>query len=88
MVVHCQTFADLIPVTFVLGFYVSIILVANIRPGMVCAGSPGQDSCTGDSGGPLLVGGIQVGLSSWGVGCAEPHYPGVYTRQGIGLYII
>ena len=24
--VHCQTFADLIPVTFVLGFYVSIIL--------------------------------------------------------------
>ena len=26
MVVHCQTFADLIPVTFVLGFYVSIIL--------------------------------------------------------------
>ena len=62
--------------------------VANIRPGMVCAGSPNKDSCTGDSGGPLLVGGIQVGLSSWGVGCAEPHYPGVYTRQGIGLYII
>ena len=26
VVIHCQTFADLIPVTFVLGFYVSIIL--------------------------------------------------------------
>ena len=24
--IHCQTFADLIPVTFVLGFYVSIIV--------------------------------------------------------------
>ena len=33
VVIHCQTFADLIPVTFVLGFYVSIILTRyqNIR---------------------------------------------------------
>ena len=33
VVIHCQTFADLIPVTFVLGFYVSIILTrySNIR---------------------------------------------------------
>ena len=27
--IHCQTFADLIPVTFVLGFYVSIILARS-----------------------------------------------------------
>ena len=29
IVIHCQTFADLIPVTFVLGFYVSIILARS-----------------------------------------------------------
>lgn len=33
-----------------------------------------------DSGGPLLVNGVQVGIVSWSIKpCATPPYPGVYT---------
>ena len=53
---------------------------------MICAGYPagGKSVCQGDSGGPLqcLVNGqyVQVGVTSWGVGCAWKNYPGVYAR--------
>ena len=53
---------------------------------MICADFPGggRSACQGDSGGPLLVntneGWQQVGIVSWGVGCAAEGYPGVYTR--------
>lgn len=48
---------------------------------MICAGlkEGGADSCTGDSGAPLVCDGLVVGLSSWGIGCADKRYPGVYT---------
>ena len=50
---------------------------------MVCAGnvaSGGIDTCQGDSGGPLMVNGVLIGLTSFGIGCARPGYPGVYTE--------
>jgi hypothetical protein len=50
---------------------------------MLCAGYPegGIDSCSGDSGGPILSeDGMLLGLVSWGYGCALPGSYGVYTR--------
>ncbi len=60
----------------------------NISDNMICAGyrDGGVDSCLGDSGGPLLVWRAgrreQVGIVSFGDGCAKPDRYGVYTRVG------
>ncbi|WP_339387544.1 serine protease [Vibrio caribbeanicus] len=48
-----------------------------------CAGlrAGGKDSCQGDSGGPIVnQDGKQVGIVSWGIGCAKPGKYGVYTN--------
>lgn len=54
----------------------------SITDGMVCAGheAGGRDACQNDSGGPLTVDGVLVGIVSWGVGCAQARQPGVYAR--------
>ncbi len=60
----------------------------TLAPTMICAGyeDGGIDACTGDSGGPLLAwhnrqqAWIQIGIISWGSGCAEAGIYGVYTQ--------
>jgi len=53
---------------------------------MICAGyqEGGKDSCQGDSGGPIIAKveeeWYQVGVVSFGNGCAQPDSYGVYTR--------
>jgi secreted trypsin-like serine protease len=54
---------------------------------MICAGyeQGGVDTCQGDSGGPMFRpdannAWVEVGIVSWGEGCAEAHRPGVYTQ--------
>jgi trypsin len=46
---------------------------------MLCAKDEGQDACQGDSGGPLVVNDndedVQVGVISFGVGCARINMP-------------
>merc|ERR1712142_1328816 len=57
-----------------------------IIPSMLCTVMPGKDACQGDSGGPLVTFSttrgryVQVGVTSWGLGCAEKDYPGVFAR--------
>ncbi|XP_067321711.1 transmembrane protease serine 9-like [Anolis sagrei] len=56
----------------------------NITKNMVCAGDKkgGKDSCECDSGGPLICNGEQKAVVSFGKGCADSRYPGVYARLG------
>jgi len=74
---------------------VRIPLVTNVQCSLIypevtnssfCAGDfvkGGRDTCQGDSGGSLLCfrdgSWYQFGVTSVGIGCAEPGLPGVYT---------
>lgn len=51
----------------------------------ICAYKDQADACKGDSGGPLIMQKsnkprVQVGIVSWGKGCARQDYPGIYTK--------
>jgi len=61
---------------------------------MFCAGrtegGTTYDSCTGDSGGPIVklsadnnMNDVQVGVVSFGEGCGNPDYPGVYSKVSV-----
>ncbi len=74
--------------TSIRSYYASLpkAIINPVTPRMLCAGLPegGIGACVGDSGGPLLVannGEMQLaGITSWGIGCAQPGLYDVYTR--------
>jgi len=55
-----------------------------VQKTMFCAGLGFADACQGDSGGPAIgyVDGAKylVGIISWGVGCTDKKFPGVYVN--------
>ena len=64
----------------------------QITDAMICAGYPGEggkDARQGDSGGPFVcrngTKSVIAGVVSWGYGCADPDYPGVYARVTAAL---
>lgn len=68
----------------------------RITDTMLCAGlaEGGKDTCQGDSGGPLVVKNadkafhLQVGVVSWGFGCADPDHYGIYSRMAtLGAWV-
>jgi secreted trypsin-like serine protease len=55
----------------------------SLTPRMICASRKGKDTCSGDSGGPLITDTKTpklIGLTSWGgMPCSNQNEPGVYS---------
>ncbi|KAM5152127.1 serine protease 33-like [Mantella aurantiaca] len=66
--------------------FIEFYTLGGIHSDMICAGyvNESKDACQGDSGGPLACRvdntWLLVGIVSWGIGCATPGIPGVYTK--------
>ncbi|CAG0895116.1 unnamed protein product [Darwinula stevensoni] len=59
----------------------------GVKGRILCAGTGGNDSCQGNSVGPLMLSPSPdscvhtiVGIASTGVGCGNPDFPGFYTQ--------
>ncbi|XP_052890119.1 venom serine protease Bi-VSP-like isoform X1 [Anopheles moucheti] len=78
---ECRTLYDKIGKVFSQKQFDNAVMCAGVLEG-------GKDSCQGDSGGPLMLPQrfgsefyyFQVGIVSYGIGCARAEVPGVYTR--------
>ena len=68
--------------------YGAAIAGVDIGSTQLCGGEDGKDSCSGDSGGPMLSSELNdgrwavIGIVSFGASglCANSLFPGVYTR--------
>jgi len=61
----------------------NILYSGQIQNDMFCLGQGnvgGSDACDGDSGSPAVCDGKLYGLVSWGYGCGNPNFPGVYVK--------
>merc|ERR1712218_422738 len=68
-------------------------ITSNMLCAADASGNGGSDACQGDSGGPLVACGMDgncgtmpgqnydlIGVVSFGIGCAQADFPGVYAR--------
>ncbi|XP_046580112.1 LOW QUALITY PROTEIN: chymotrypsin-like serine proteinase [Haliotis rubra] len=53
---------------------------ATVNSGHICIFASGKSACSGDSGGPMVVGNTLTGITSWGISSCSGSYPSVYTR--------
>ena len=73
----------------IVGFAKCKATYAELAGDRLCAGfdAGGKDSCQGDSGGPIAVRDAagawrQIGIVSYGAGCAAAGKPGIYAHVG------
>jgi hypothetical protein len=68
-------------------------LKGDIYPDMICVKGKDSGACFGDSGGPHLLLGdsrdddVQIGIVSWGIGCAHDQFPGVGSRTSASDFV-
>ena len=52
----------------------------NLTDNVFCAGRAMRSGCHGDSGGPVVYNGLQIGIVSGGANCQRPDYSGIYVN--------
>lgn len=80
LITHRQIFCELS--LFFSVFLYTVLYTCGCKTNSTCRSF---FSILGDSGGPMVIQRddkrfLLAGVISWGIGCAEPNQPGVYTR--------